>query len=458
MNIQNKNSITTILLGVCLWASPDRGQAQTTQVFSIKQAIDYASQNNQNIMVAQYDQEIGKQQIIEARGRALPQANINGTFEDKLKVPLLIIPGGLGGSEGGIPMGYQYNSSLSGEVTQMLFDQSFFVALKAAKTTNEFYKQKAAQVDEQTVYDVAQAYYQVIVVQKRLQLLNSNLASTSKTLANTELQFKNGLAKQVDVNRLRVNQNNLKSQIEQSEMSLVQAMNGLKFKMGMPMAEKLILADTALAFSPADEQIALATIEPNYNNRSDYQVLQSNYRLQELDVNNFSSAFFPKLTAFANYGYQAQGSDFGFAPTASNDWLDFTTASVGLRLSIPVFSGFQRVSRVQQSRIKALQVQEQIQQKEQNINMEVSNAQTQYRSTLQRIQSEQQNVKLAEEVYKVTQLEFQEGVSSSTDLVNAETSLREAQNTYITTLLNLYTARLDLEKSKGELLQYLNSK
>jgi outer membrane protein TolC len=88
----------------------------------------------------------------------------------------------------------------------------------------------------------------------------------------------------------------------------------------------------------------------------------------------------------------------------------------------------------------------------------VSNALTQYRNTLQRIENEQQNVQLAEEVYRVTQLEFREGVSTSTDVVNSETALRQAQTTYITTLLDLYTARLDLERAKGNLLPYLTNR
>jgi outer membrane protein TolC len=138
--------------------------------------------------------------------------------------------------------------------------------------------------------------------------------------------------------------------------------------------------------------------------------------------------------------------------------VDYSTSSIGLRLRIPIFDGLQRNARVQQSKLKGLQLKENMNLTRQNINLEVSNALTQYRNTLQRIESEQQNVQLAEEVYQMTQLEFREGVGTSTDVVEAETALRQAQNTYITTLLDLYTARLDLERSKGNLITYLNSK
>ncbi|MDJ1500225.1 TolC family protein [Xanthocytophaga agilis] len=448
--------------------------ADSSASFSIKDCIEYAAQKNSKLKISRYDEEIAQQQVRQIRGRGLPQANINGTFEDRLKVPLLVIPGagsllggdttgtGSGSNNGnnadgkGIPLGYQFNTTLTGEVTQMIFDPSFWVGLKAAKYSGELYLQNTQQASEQVAYSVADAYYQVIVAQKQLQLLHSNLTNTQATLSSTELQFKNGVAKQVDVNRLRVNASNLESQIRQAELTLLQSLNSLKFQMGMPLNQQITLSDTTLTFNESD---ALSSDAPeNYiENRIDYRILQTNLALQELDRRNISTGYFPTLTAFANYGYTGQGPNLGLFKTAGNGWVDYTTASIGLRLRIPIFDGLQRSAQVQQSRIKARQIEENITLTRQNINLEVANALTQYRNTVQRIESEQKNVELAQEVYQVTQLEFREGVGTSTDVVNAETSLRQAQNTYITTLLDLYRARLNLERSKGNLLTYLNS-
>ncbi|HEX8549643.1 MAG TPA: TolC family protein, partial [Cytophagaceae bacterium] len=65
-------------------------------VLSIKGSIEYASQNNSNIKIAKFEERIAEERKKEVIGRGLPQANINGNFEDKLKVPLLVIPGGFG--------------------------------------------------------------------------------------------------------------------------------------------------------------------------------------------------------------------------------------------------------------------------------------------------------------------------------------------------------------------------
>jgi outer membrane protein len=472
MNIRHLRALRPLRYGwlVLLGLVSTSAMAQTAdnpQVFSIRDCIDFASQNNSNLKVARYDEEIARQQTNEVRGRGLPQANINGTFEDRLKIPLLVIPGGIAGAPGGdstgnntrgqgIPLGYKYNSSLTGEVTQMIFDPSFWVGLKAAKYSNQLYQQNTRQVTEQTAYNIANSYYQAIVVEKQLQLLRSNLASTQKTLEMTELQLKNGVAKRVDVNRLRVNASNLQSQVRQAENNLAQALNTLKFGMGMPITQPIVLSDTVLTFK--EEEAVLGDKPFNlFENRIDYQILQTNLELQNLDRKNNIVGYYPSLTAYANYGYQSQGADFALFRTARNGWIDFTTAAVGLRLRIPIFDGLQRNARVQQSKLKAKQLEENISLTKQNITLEVSNALSQYRNTLSRIETEQQNVGVANEVYQVTQLEFREGVSTSTDVVNAETSLREAQTNYITTLLDLYRARLDMERASGNLIPYLNS-
>lgn len=445
----------------------------STSFFTIRQCLDYAATGNSNIKVAKYNEQIATQQTNEVKGRVLPQANITGNWEDKLLVPLLIIPGGFGGASSNpstapsstpsaaeapkIRLGYQFNTTVIGEVTQSIIDPSLGVALKAAKQSTQLYRQQSQQVSEETAYNIANSYYQVIVLAKQKELLRSNLNRVSKTLEATNLQLQNGVAKQVDVNRLKVNASNLLSQIRQAELSLDQALNVLKFQMGMPLTQGLTLTDTAL--TEITEEVTLPSdMEPFLATRIDYKLLETNLKLQELDRSNTLRGYYPSLTGFANYGYNAQGPHFGFVKTSGNEWVDYNTSSIGLRLRIPVFDGFQRNSRSQQGKLKIIQLKERMNLNKQNIHLEISNAVTQYQNTQRRIESEKQNVELAQEVYKVTQLEYQEGVTSTINLVTSETSLREAQNTYTRTLLDLYTARLDLERAKGTLLTYLNTK
>lgn len=446
---------------VCLLQGYNYLYAQdSSSFFSMKECLDYALKNNQNVEIARYDEQLAQKKVKEVTSTGLPQANINGNFEDRLKIPQLVIPNfnqinPNASSEGGIPMGYQYNSNITGEVTQMIYDQSFWTGVKAAKVSEQYYSQNTSQISQNTAYNIGDAYYKVLLIDKQLSLLGANLSNLSKTLEITELQYNNGVAKKVDVNRLRVNQTILKSQIKQAQTSKVQALNNLKFQMGMPIDQKLALKDTVIEFNKAETEAG----DPKsyYDNRMDYKLVKTSLELQKLDQVNITNGYFPKLTGFANYGYVGQGPNFGFFKTTTNEWIDYQVSSIGLRLNIPVFDGFRKSAQIQQSKLKQNQLEERLDLTEQQINTEIKNAELQYIDALQRVQAEEENVSLAEEVYEVTQLEFKEGVGTSTDVVNAEFSLRQAQNNYIKTLLDLYTARLNLEKSKGNIIEYLNS-
>ncbi len=432
--------------------------ANDVRAFSIKDCIDYAGQNNSNVKISRLDEQISRQDVNEIRGRGLPQINVSGSFTNNLKLPVSLLPAEIFGGEPGtftpVTFGTRYITTATGEVTQMILNPSFWIGLKAARYSSQLSQQNTQATSEQEVFEIASTYYQVIVQQKQLDLLRSNLVSTEKTLATTELQFKNGVAKRVDVNRLQVNYNNLQSQVKQAELNLVQVFNRLKFEMGMPIERQIVLSDTAINFR--EEDAVLNEPAGNYfENRIDYKRLETSLTLQKLNRKNEIAGYLPQLNAFANYQYQAQRNEFNFTHSGK-PW--FQSAAAGLRLNIPIFDGLQRNARIQKSRMSIEQVEENINLTKQSINLEVSNALTQYRNTLQRIENEQQNVQLAEEVYRVTQLEFREGVGTSTDVVNAETALRQAQTTYITTLLDLYTARLGLERAKGNIIPYLTNR
>lgn len=467
---------TLLLMAAIVMNSPG-AFAQTRM--SIRDCISYAGQNNSNLRMARQDEDVARQVNNQTRGRGLPQANITGTWSDNLKLQQLVLTpaalalfGGAGKKDtsssagsgssatptkGGVTLGYRYSSVVTGEVTQMIFDPSFWVGLKAAKYNRMYYAQTTQQVNEQVAYNIANAYYQVIVAQKQLELLGYNINSTGRLLANTKLQFQNGVAKQVDVNRIQVNYSNLISQQQQAQLNLDKAMNNLKYQMGMDIAEAVQLSDTSLSFT--NDATLLQEVDSSYfERRINYKLAKTNITLQDLDRRNNISGYYPTLTAFANYAYNAQGPNLGLYKTnPESPWINYTTSAIGLRFRFNVFDGLQRNALVQQSKIKTRKMEENLIQTRRNINLEVSNALTQYRNTLQRINADSQNVSLAQEVYKVTQLEFREGVGTSTDVVNSETSLRQAQNTYVNTLLNLYLARLDLERAKGNILNYLNS-
>lgn len=425
------------------------------QKYSLKQCIEYAKQNNSNIKMAYLDAQVSDKVVDEQIGRSLPQVDISGSMDDKLNITTQLLPGELMGKPGvfiPVKMGTKYNASAGITLTQKVFDPSIWVALKAAKLSQELSNQTIQKTDEQTTYNVGSAYYRAMVIKKQLENLKVILSVSQKNLGATEQKFQNGLSKKIDVDKIKVTFNNTNSQVQQLELSYKQALNNLKFYMGMPVESSIDLPDELSdnLITTVEEQTGQNYIE----SRIDYQIQKSSLALYEADRENNIAAYYPSLSFTANYSYQAMRQQFDIFNFQKN-W--YNSASIGLQISIPVFSGFKRYAKVEESGLNVLKAQENLKLTEQSIKVELSNYYIQFRNAVDNIQREKENLELAENVYKNTQIEFSQGVSSSLDLIQSESTLRETQNNYYTKLLTLYIAKLDLEKSRGNLINFINN-
>lgn len=425
------------------------------QQFSLKQCIDYAASNSRNIKVAHLNAKISDKVVNEQIGKSLPQIDLNSTIQDNVKITTQVLPGEFFGRPGTfipIKMGTQYNASAGLSLTQKVFDPSFWVALKAARISREMADQTIQQTDEQTFYSVSSTYYRALILKKQLDNLKLILNASRKTLESSERKFENGIVKKVDVDKIKVSYNNINSQVQQTELSYNQILNNLKFYMGMPVDSSIVLAD---GLPDNITEITKVVNDENFiSKRIDYQIQKTNVTLYEADKQNNIAAYLPRLSFYANYNYQAMRSEFDLFQKGKN-W--YNSSAIGVQLTIPIFSGFSRFAKVEQSNLNILKAKESLSQTEQSIKVELSNYNIQFQNAVDNIQNEKENLELAESVYKNTQTEFSQGVSSSIDLVQAESSLRETQNNYYNKLLTLYIARLDLEKSRGNLINFINN-
>ncbi len=431
--------------------------AVSGQVFSLKDCINYAEQKSSSIKVSALDYDLSKQKVNEQIGTALPQIDFSSTLEDKLKLSTTVMPGELMGQPGktiALQMGTKYNLSAGITLNQKLFSPSFWVGLKAAKISEEMSQLTQQKTTEQVLYNVGTAYYKAVVIQKQLENLQKILQASKASLTSTQLKFANGIGKKIDVDKVQVSYNNTYSQLQQTELQYKEALNNLKYEMGMPVADELKLNDALDEASARSGKTDSDDYKNFLNLRTDYKLQKSNISLYEADRENNLSAYLPTLSFYANYNYQAMRNQFNLFGK-DQDW--YNNSAIGLELKIPIFSGFSRYAKVEQSTLNIEKEKENLRQNEQSIYVDVSNKTYEYDNALSNIQIEKDNMLLAESVYRNTQQEFSQGTSSSLDLTQAERSLVEAQNNYYTRLQSLYIARLDLEKAQGTLNNFLHN-
>ncbi|NEM98516.1 TolC family protein [Pontibacter sp. BT327] len=431
--------------------TPTFAQSQTgAKELNLQQAVNYALENNESIKKASYDELGSKYQINEVRSTGLPQVEVKGSAVRTIEKSMIALPADFNPEGTGPlikPMGTDNTVQAGLSVTQLLFSKSYFVGLKAAKSAEDLYRIRKEMATEDVIYNVGSAYYQVLQTKEQFNSINANLDMLTKLEQILTLQYKNDLVKKVDVNRIKVNKINLENQKENLQAAYVQQLNVLKFFMGMPLEEQIALtgsADDVLL----DEQPTMAGLNEAPTERAQFKILNKQKELKALEIENIRAGYYPTLAAFGNYNYQSQydGSMIG-----NSEAMWFPNSQVGLQLNIPIFDGLRKKSQVQQREIELKKMDLDIQQYNKNTQVELSNALSQLGNSQNNIAAQERNVKLAQEVYDTTNQLYKEALAPLSDLLNAETALREAQTNLNNERLKYQIAQLSYLKAKGNL-------
>ncbi|MFS8617447.1 MAG: TolC family protein [Solitalea sp.] len=417
--------------------------------FNLEECIDYAFNNQYGVKNAELDVEMAESVVKETIGGGLPQVSGGMNFQDYLKLPTQLIPGEFFGQEPGtyipVQFGTQFALTYGLEATQLLFDGSYFVGLQASKVYKELSEKNLRRSRIETAIAVSKAYYTTLVTEEQLQLADVNIARLKRQLDETQALYENGFAEKIDMDRLQVMYNNTLT--ERENLTRLAALNiqMLKFQMGMPIQHELKLKETIddIQFEP----VLLLNEDMDPSNRIEYSLLETQASLNELDLKRYKSTMLPRLEAFGSYNRMGQENQFG--DLFNGDGQYFPTTVVGLRLTIPLIGGGQKWQQIRQAKLSLRKTENELDNLKNAISLEVKQANTNYINSLESMANQERNMELAEEVYRVAQIKYSQGVGSSLEVTTAETSLKEAQTNYINSLYEALIAKIDLQKATG---------
>ncbi len=427
-------------------------QEKAHESISLQDAISYALQNNEALRKAKLEIEGGRLKVSEVRASAMPQIDVISTLTNNLLVQQFILPaevfGGAAGEFIAVKAGQTWNAMTQVQLSQQLFNQQVFTGLKAAKSSEEFYRLSAQLSEENLIQQVATNYYQVIISREQLQVIDANIARIEQLEKTVNNQFEVGLAKKIDLDRIRVNKSNLKAQREQLQSAVVMQENLLKYYMGMPINESISLSNREISSLEQEAHLTLDQQKFNASLMTSYQLLRKQEDLLVLQKKAYLSEYYPTLSLGGNYMYSSQSNKLN---VYSSQALGYDVAAVSLNLRIPIFDGGARRSRVRQADIDIQKVQEDIRSTTNGLNMAYENAKIQIKNSLTTIDVQRTNKQFAEEVFTSTRNNYENGLATLTDLLNAETELVTAQNSYNQALLNYKVAEIELIKSNGNI-------
>jgi outer membrane protein TolC len=394
--------------------------------------------------------------ISETKATGLPQVNGSISFQKYFTPPATVGPSYFftgGAPDANAPLvkfpfgATSYTNNFNLTASQLIFSGSFLVGLQAAKTYKELYERSLTRSKIQTNISVTKAYYQVLVGNEQIKLLDANIAQLKQQLDQTTQQNKQGFVEKIDVQRLEVQYNTLVTNRENANRSVTLYVQMLKFQMGMPVQDELILTDKLEGVN-LEQALAQSSVGDTtfYRNRIEYSLLETALKLNMLDVKNKKAAYLP--TVSANLGLTDAYEENHIKYLYNNS---YPFSYIGLNINVPIFSGGQRLNQLKESQISVIKSQNDMANAKNGFSLQADAARITFFNSLQSLNSQKRNQELANEVLRVTKIKYQQGVGSSIEVTQAQTDLQTADNQYIQALYDALINKVNLDQAYGRI-------
>jgi outer membrane protein TolC len=409
---------------------------------SLKEAQDFAIVNNKMVLSAKSDIEASKSAVWETISAALPQVSAAGSFNDNLKLMTTLLPGDFFGKPGEkvpVTFGSQYNSSGSITATMLLFNAPLYIGIETTKLAQKLSEDNLKRSELDTKESVSLAYYLILISEKSLEILNSNIANLKETLKSTRSMFSAGMAEATDVDQMISNVTMVENSKSSMERTIELNYNILRFQLGVPVSARIKLTGTLETLTAEVNVEALVAQDFDLKQNINYQLIERQEMMSSLNVRSQKAAVLPTLAGFYNYGTNGMGDNL-----SELQW--FSNSMAGLQLSVPVFASGQKHASIrkaqfnlEKAKINKDMVSDQLLLQEKQFRYNLVNANLQY-------QSQKENVAVSRRIYTSTENKFRQGMASSLELTQANTIYLQSENNYISSLLNLFQTKLALDK------------
>lgn len=447
------NRTRTILIAVITCISVN---ISAQQVYDLQSCLKFALENNHNIRKAQFDREKSIQARHEILGALLPQISGTGNLNYNIQKSRFIMPNFINeflppnmqdpnaAKYMTIEMGTNFSAGIGAALNQQIVNLSLFNAVDIARTAEELTSLAAEAREEDVISQTANLFYAIQATEYAAGMFGRSIEIIDSVLISMEANYASGLVRKVDLDRLRVTRTNMATQRASVLNAAEVQKNLLKLQMGMDISGKLEIEKINLEiFEDQAKTREFQDFDPNLH--TSYKMLSRQQNLQLLQRKAAIYESFPVLTAMINYNYNGVSDEFFRGET--NYW--YGSSMAGLNLRIPIFGGLSRSSKIKQADFEILKIKEDGVILEQSLNMAHQNALLKLEDSRNAIQAQKSNMALAEEVYRITEKNYLQGIATISDVLNSNSSLVQAQMNYADALNNFMKASVELQKANG---------
>ena len=444
-----KSNLVAALFLVIGYSATAIAQAETVE-FTLEEAQNYAIENSYMSINANKDVQIADKKVLETIGTGLPQINATANYQQYVQTPLSLIPASaFGGPEGEFAevfLGTEQQMGLGLRADQLIFNGSYIVGLQAAKTYLQLSKNDKKKTDIEVKNMVTVAYGNALVAMKNVEILKGNVEILEQSAFEIGELYKNGFSEEQDKDQIDLTLANVKNAYEQAVRTVDVVNNQLKFILGMDIASTLNLKDDLKTVTSISSSQAYLSKEFDVSSHIDYQIISTQEKATSLLLKQEKSTVLPSLSAFYSLSSNAFSNEFDFLDNKRF----YNGQLVGLNLNVPIFSGLGRMTRIQQAQLNVEKMEVAKKQVEQQLTINAENSKSQYTFALSQYNTTEGNLNLAQRIYNKTKIKYEEGISSSLELTQANDQLLQSQSNYISAAFQLIQAKSSLDKALSQ--------
>lgn len=433
-------SIHTLILTILILFDLSYSNAQT---WTLQQCIDTALINNKNILINKNNIELSLEKQKEAKANLIPKITANADYKYFTNLPYQLMPLSVfGGPEGMFKeaqFGVPHNINANLQFFMPLYNPTIIGAVQATKIATELTNLKYQKTEEQVIFEISNLYYNGKILQNQLLFIDSNLVNAQKLLLNIQLLNEQLLAKSTDVNKIKLQVLQLNTQRENILSKQEQVISALKFLMGIA-ANSNIQINTTIEYKSADE------IQNSKN--LDIQLTQSQHALLLTELNTLKFSRLPSLALYGTYGT----TGYGYTEKPK-DFLNFYPIGFGgVQLSYPIFNGTVTQRKINQKKIEIKNSDLQNSLITDQNAMQINNAKLQQKVAQKTIETTAEQIQQAQTIYNQIIIQQKQGTANLTDVLLADNALREAQQNYLSAIIDYLKSDLELKKLTGTIL------
>lgn len=430
-------------ISLSLIAQENRDTA--TMKYTLQDCIDISLKHNLVLQQFVIDEQSTDREVKASLAGWYPQISAMYNVQRYFKLPVSIVPDFSDlSSQRRIPVtfGVANNSNALIQADQVLYSNELLLASKASRFARMQSKQNSEEAKINTVVAVSKAYYDILLTQAQLSILDEAIKRQQNQLQDAFSQFENGTADETDYQRATIGLNNILSDRRRVEESILPKKTYLKELIGYQPDEELLLNDDV---GQMEGNLLIDTLEEvNYTGRIEYQLLQTKKGLLNLNADYYKWSFLPTISAFVNYNlvYQSKESSRLYERA-------YPTSLIGLSTTLPIFTGTRRIQNLRKAQLLSKRAEVEMAYTKQRIDTEHKQAMANYKSALYEWQTVRNNRQVTERVYTLTKLQYEEGIKTYLELIIAESDLRTTGLNYYNTLYRVLSSKLDLQKALG---------